>query len=145
MKKVFLTLFAAALLSSVQIVSAQNIAVVDVPVVVAKSAQVQSLKKEQKNKIKDLDKWLKTAKADVEKQQTKEDREKMLKKYNAELAKKRAAIAKEYATKLTAIDKNITETISAKAKEMGYDMVVSKAMVISGGDDITAEIQKAVK
>ena len=130
MKKVFLTLFAAALLSSVQIVSAQNIAVVDVPVVVAKSAQVQSLKKEQKNKIKDLDKWLKTAKADVEKQQTKEDREKMLKKYNAELAKKRAAIAKEYATKLTAIDKNITETISAKAKEMGYDMVVSKAMVI---------------
>ena len=145
MKKTLLTLTLAALLSGFSVASAQNIAVVDVSAVVAKSAQVQSLKKEQKSKVQELDKWLKNAQADVNKQQTQEGKEKLLKKYNAEFAKKRQAIAKEYQTKLQAIDKSITETISTKSKAMGYDMVISKSMVISGGDDITAEIQKIVK
>ena len=71
----------------------QKIAVVDVPAVVAKSAQVQALKKEQQAKIQDLEKWLKTA----------------------------------------------------QAKAKGYNMVISKDVVIYGGDDITADVQKAVK
>ena len=144
-KLLLLSLSAMVLLSSISMAAAQNIAVVDVQAIVNKSAQVQSLKKEQQAKISDLEKWLKTAQEDVAKQQSKEGKEKLLKKYNSEFAKKKEVIAKDYKTKLSAVDKSITDTITTKARAMGYDMVISKSMVIMGGDDITAEIQKVVK
>ena len=43
------------------------------------------------------------------------------------------------------IDKNITETINSNAKANGYDLVLAKGAVLSGGTDITAEISKVVK
>ena len=143
-KTLSLTLMSLLLGSSIAIAE-QNIAVVDVQAVVAKSAQVQALKKEQQTKMQDLEKWLKTAKADVDKQQTKEGKEKLLKKYNSEFAKKKEAIAKDYAARLKAIDKSITDTISTTARAKGYNMVISKGVVVFGGDDITADVQKVVK
>ena len=122
-----------------------KIAVVDVQAVVSKSAQVQTLKKEQQAKMQDLEKWLKTAQADVEKQQTKEGKEKLLKKYNTEFTKKKEAIAKDYTTRLQVVDKSITETIATQARLKGYNMVIAKGVVVYGGDDITADVQKAVK
>ncbi len=145
MKKTLLLVLTTLILSSGISMAAQNIAVVDVTAVVAKSAQVQNLKKEQQTKMQDLEKWLKNAQADVQKQQTKEGKEKLLKKYNADFAKKKEAIVKDYAAKLKAVDKSITETISATAKAKGYNMVISKSVVVFGGDDITADVQKVVK
>ena len=95
--------------------------------------------------MQDLEKWLKTAQADVEKQQTKEGKEKLLKKYNTEFAKKKETITKDYAVKLKAIDKSITDTIAAQAQAKGYNMVISKGVVVYGGDDITADVAKVVK
>lgn len=148
MKKRILSTFVLAamtfgMVSAVQ--AEQRIAVVDVQAVVAKSAQVQALKKEQQAKMQDLEKWLKTVRADVEKQQTKEGKEKLVKKYDADFAKKKAEIAKNYQTKLQAIDKSITETIAAQAKAKGYTMVITKGVVVYGGEDITTDIQKVVK
>ena len=145
MKKTLSLVLTALILGSGIAMAEQRIAVVDVPAVVAKSAQVQALKKEQQGKMQELEKWLKTAQADVEKQQTKEGKEKLLKKYNAEFAKKKEAIAKDYQTKLQAVDKSITETISATARAKGYTIVISKGVVVFGGDDITTEVQKVVK
>ena len=145
MKKVLSLSLMALILSSGIAMAEQNIAVVDVSAVVAKSAQVQALKKEQQTKMQDLEKWLKTAQADVQKQQSKEGKEKLLKKYNADFAKKKEAIAKDYAAKLKAVDKSITETISTTARAKGYNMVISKGVVVFGGDDITADVQKVVK
>ena len=144
MKKTLLLALTLLFVTGV-VMAEQKIAVVDIPAVITKSAQVQTLKKEHQTKIQDLEKWLKTVQADVEKQQTKESKEKLLKKYNAEFTKKKESIAKTYQTKLKAIDKNITETISTTAKAKGYDIVISKNVVIYGGDDITTEIQKLVK
>ena len=95
--------------------------------------------------MQDLEKWLKTAQADVEKQKTQDGKDKLLKKYNAEFAKKKEALAKDYASRLQAVDKSITETISTTAKTKGYNMVISKGVVVYGGDDITADVQKVVK
>ena len=145
MKKVLSLTLMALILGSGIATAEQKIAVVDVQAVVSKSAQVQALKKEQQAKMQDLEKWLKTAQTDVEKQQTKEGKEKLLKKYNAEFAKKKEAIAKDYAARLQAVDKSITETISTTAKAKGYNMVISKGVVVFGGDDITADVQKSVK
>ena len=147
MKRKVLSLMIAAgmAVSMSSVMALGKVAVVDVQAVVSKSAQVQALKKEQQAKMQELDKWLKSARADVEKQQTKEGKEKLLNKYNADFAKKKEAIAKNYQTKLQAIDKSITDTISAQARAKGYDMVISKGVVIYGGDDITADVQKVVK
>jgi len=123
----------------------QKIAVVDVNQVVLKSGQVQALKKEQATKTAELQKWLQGVKADIEKQQTLEGKEKLAKKYDAEFVKKKEAIAKNYQTKLQAIDKSITATIQNTAKTQGYDIVLAKSLVLYGGEDITAAIAKAVK
>lgn len=145
MKKTLSLTLMALILGSGIAFAEQRVAVVDVQAVVAKSAQVQALKKEQQGKMQDLEKWLKTAQADVEKQKTQEGKEKLLKKYNADFAKKKETIAKDYASRLQAVDKSITETISATAKAKGYSMVISKSVVVFGGDDITADVQKTVK
>lgn len=113
--------------------------------VVAQSQQVKALKQEQTKKMQDLEKWLTTVKTDVEKQQTQEGKEKLLKKYNAEFAKKKEAIAKDYQARLQTIDKSISDTIAQQAKAKGYDIVISKGMVLYGGDDITADVTKVVK
>ena len=145
MKKTLSFVLTLLLLGTGAAMAEQKIAVVDIPAVVAKSAQVQALKKEQQAKMQDLEKWLKIVQADVEKQQTQEGKEKLLKKYNAEFAKKKETLAKNYQSQLQAIDKSITETVSATAKAKGYDIVISKNVVVYGGDDITAELQKLVK
>ena len=122
-----------------------GVAIVDVSKIVAGSKQVKALKDEQTKKNAELNKWLETARADVAKQQTEAGKEKLLKKYEADLAKKREANAKEYAKKLADIDKSISDTIAAQAKAKGYDVVLSKSVVLYGGYDLTAEIAKAVK
>ena len=146
MKRTILAIAIVLGLASINTAFAESkIAVVDVQTVVAKSAQVQALKKEQQTKIQDLEKWLKTAQTDVEKQKTQEGKEKLLKKYNTEFAKKKEAIAEDYQARLQAVDKSITETISATARAKGYNMVISKGVVVFGGDDITADVAKVVK
>lgn len=122
-----------------------KVAVVDVPKIVSESKQVKDLKAEQAKKTEELNKWLETVRADVAKQQTEAGKEKLLKKYEADLAKKREANAKDYAQKLTAIDKSISSTIEAQAKEGGYDLVLTKSTVLYGGDDITEAVAKAIK
>lgn len=126
-------------------VAETNVAVVDVQAVVAKSAQVQALKKEQSQKVEELQKWLKVVRADIEKQKTEEGKAKLVKKYDAEYVKKQEAIRKNYAEKLQAIDKSINATIAEQAKAKGYTMIISKGVVIYGGDDITADVIKVVK
>lgn len=145
MKKILSLILTSLVVGTGIAMAEQKIAVVDVPAIVAKSAQVQALKKEQQTKIQNLEKWLKTAQADVEKQKTPEGKEKLLRQYNAEFAKKKEALASDYQTRLRAIDKNITDTISATAKAKGYNMVISKGVVLYGGVDITADVQKVVK
>ena len=122
-----------------------KVAVVDVNAVVSKSAQVQALRKEQQAKLQELQKWLETVRADVQKQSTKEGKEKLLKKYDAEFVKKQEVIRKDYTNKLQAIDKSISATIAAEAKAKNYNLVLSKGVVLYGGEDITASISKIVK
>lgn len=145
MKKVLSLTLMALILGSGLTMAEQKIAVVDVQAVVAKSAQVQALKKEQQAKFQDLEKWLNTAQADVEKQKTQDGKDKLLKKYNSEFAKKKEVIAKDYASRLQDVDKSITDTIATQARLKGYNMVISKGVVVYGGDDITADVQKVVK
>ena len=160
MKKQFIALFAALMiglsfsnpsnafsLTNEQTTVPANfkIAVVEVQAVVAQSSEVKALKQEQEQKLQELKKWLDTVRADVAKQQTKEGKEKLIKKYDADFAKKQEAVRKEYAKKLQAIDKQISTVIAQEAENQGYNMVFAKGIVLYGGTDITPSIIKRVK
>ena len=122
-----------------------KVAVVDVQKVVANSSQVKALKDEQKKKGQELAKFIETAKNNITKEKDEKKKKALEEKYNKEFQSKREAIAKNYETKLLAIDKNISTVIDENAKANGYNLVLAKGVVLSGGTDITAEITKAVK
>ena len=123
----------------------KKVAVVDVQKIVNKSAQVQALKKEQQAKQKEMAQFIKKAGEDIKKQPDEKQRKALAKKYDADLKAKREANAKTYKTKLETADKNITNTIIQQAKIQGYDLVLTKGVVLYGGDDITESILKVVK
>ncbi len=122
-----------------------KVALVDVQYLVAKSSDVKKLREDQEKKVAQLQKWLAKVKAEVEKQKTEKAKEKLIKKYNDEFAEKQAELKEEYAEKLQVIDEEMTEIIEDKANELGYDIVVSKGVVLTGGEDITSEIAAEVK
>ena len=122
-----------------------KIAVVDVQKVVASSKQVKTLKDEQYKKATELEKWLEVVKNDISKQSSEENKKKLIKKYDLELAKKREVISKDYNKKLNEIDLSVSQTIVNYAKSKGYDIVLAKNTVLFGGIDITNEILKVVK
>ena len=122
-----------------------NIAVIDINKVLSQSSQVMALKKEQKRKTEELQKWVTTAKADIDKQQTKEGKEKLIKKYDSEYTKRQQTMQKEYTSQLQKIDTDISAVIAKEAKSKGYDIVLSKSVVLYGGTDLTGSIAKLIK
>ncbi len=122
-----------------------NVAIVDVPQVVSASKQVQSLKKEQQLKAEEIIKFIEKARKDVADITDANKKKAAEEKYTKELQQKREKIESDYAVKLKQIDASISQQIEAQAKANGYDMVLSKGIVLYGGTDITADVIKVVK
>lgn len=141
------SLLAAGCLSFNSAVIAKDftVAVVDVPQVVTSSAQVQALKKEQQAKAEELVKFIENARKDVASITDSSKKKAAEEKYSKELQTKKEKIELEYASKLKAIDASISKQIETQAKAQGYDVVLSKGVVLYGGKDITSEIVKVVK
>lgn len=122
-----------------------KVAVVDVPKVVNSSSQVAALKKEQQAKAQEIVKFVEKARKDVAATTDANKKKALEDKYNKELSKKKADMDKNYATKLSAIDTNISNKINEQAKAGNYNIVLAKGVVLYGGEDITDTIIKAVK
>lgn len=122
-----------------------SVAVIDVPVVVNASAQVQKLKKEQQAKAKEIVQFIEKARKDVASISDAKKKQAAEEKYNKELQAKKEKMDTEYAAKLKAIDESISAQIAAKAKADGYNVVLSKGIVLYGGKDITSEVAKIIK
>lgn len=122
-----------------------SVAIVDVPQVVNASAQVQALKKDQQAKAEEIVKFVEKARKDVASITDANKKKAAEEKYNKELMAKKEKMDQEYAAKLKALDTSISQQINEKAKADGYDLVLSKGIVLFGGNDITSEIIKVVK
>lgn len=123
----------------------QKIAIVDTQKILTSSTQLKNLKSNSETKNKELIELIKKAQAEINKQTDAKQKKVIAEKYEKQIVAKRNANAKEYTTKLKAIDDNITLQISTKAKELGYTMVLPKSAVIYGGDDITEAVLKVIK
>jgi len=122
-----------------------RVAVVDIQEVVASSAQVKALKKEQQAKADELVKFVENARKDVSAQTDEKKKKDLEAKYSKELQAKRDKIEKDYVTKLQSIDNSISKTVKDQAKAGNYNLVLAKGVVLSGGEDITAAVIKVVK
>ena len=138
-------LFAGLSLTNSAMADSFNVAIVDVPQVVSASKQVQALKKDQQQKAEELVKFIEKARKDVASITDANKKKAAEEKYTKELQTKREKIESDYAAKLRAIDTSISQQIEIEAKAQGYDMVLSKGIVLFGGKDITADIIKVVK
>ena len=123
----------------------KNIAVVDVNKVVGQSKRVQDLKNEQETKVRELNMWLAGVKVDVDSRKSDKEKQTLVAEYNKQVAQRQNEIRDNYTQKLKDIENEITELISKTAQEKGYDMVLSKYVVLFGGDDITEEIMATVQ
>ena len=122
-----------------------GVAIVDVPQVVAASSEVQKLKKEQQTKAEEIVKFIEKARKDVASITDADKKKAAEEKYTKELQDKKTKMDAEYATKLKAIDASISKKIEEQAILKGYDVVLSKGIVLYGGKDITNEVINAVK
>lgn len=123
----------------------QKIAMIDVDRVVSKSSAVKKLKAEHDKKNKELERWLKNVKKQIDKPDSKEVKEKLIKRYDSEFAQKKAEITKDFQEKLQIVNNDVSSQIIKISKENNYDIVLSKAVVVCGCDDITALIEKNIK
>lgn len=122
-----------------------NVAIVDVPKLVEASPKMNALKKERKNKIDELAKFVETARTNLSKETNDAKRKSMEENYNKEINAKKDEIDKDYVKKLQTVDKEVTAIIKAKAKAAKYDLVLTKNSVLDGGTDITSQIIKELK
>lgn len=139
-----LAILGALTLNTVQAAEV-SVAVVDVPQIVNASAQVQALKKEQQAKADEIVKFIEKARKDVASISDTNKKKAAEEKYTKELQAKKEKMDKDYTEKLKSIDASISQQIEAHAKAQGYDIVLSKGIVLFGGKDITTEIIKVVK
>lgn len=121
-----------------------NVAVIDVPQVVENSAKIKKLKQEQQAKVDELIKYIEKARKDVALQADEKKKKDLEEKFQKELVSKKEKIDKEYLKKLADIDENISKTVENYAKSNSYDLILSKGMVLYGGEDITSAIVKVV-
>lgn len=126
-------------------VFATEVAAVDVQKVVDASPKVQTLKKEQQAKDKELVTFIEKARKEIAKENDSQKKQELSVKYNKQLNEKREKIAKEYMAKQQKIQDEISKIIADQAKAKGYDIVVSKGVVLYTSKDITDDVIKAVK
>ncbi len=122
-----------------------KVAVVDVPTILSKSSEMQSLKISQEKQMEELNTLISKAQNEIVNET---DRNKAMQKeasYRKEIEIKKKSMEDDYNNKIGKITTKIRSLISNEAKKTNYNLVLPTGMVISGGEDITDEIVKKLK
>lgn len=122
-----------------------KVAVIDVNEVMSNSNEIQELKRAQDKDMEELNTLISKAQNDL---LNEHDKTKLIQKesaYRQEIETKKKNMDKEYSSKLVKINEHIKSVISKEAKKSNYNLVLPTGMVISGGEDITANVIKQIK
>lgn len=122
-----------------------RVAVVDVQALIQKSSQVNTLKANQDKKLEEMKATVDKARQDISKETDPVKIAQLEEKYRNDINNQKLNLDNEYNLKLKEIDANIKSIVIQKAKEMKYNLVLPKNIVLFGGDDITSEVAKQVK
>ena len=122
-----------------------KIAYVDVNKLISGSNIITNAQKTRENQTKEMLKWYDKASADIQKQQTPDGRQALVKKYEAQLTQKKTAIKDAYSKEIKKADTQMENAISQKAKELGYSLVFRKESLLFGGNDITSQVLPLIK
>ena len=126
-------------------VTPSNIAYVNVAKLLSSSKTLKAAEQTRTKQTQDMLKWYDSANAEIMKQQDKEARKALIKKYEAQLTQKKKSIKDAYSKKVLEVDKQLDAEITKQAKAMGYNLVLRKDSVLFGGVDITDKILPTVK
>ncbi len=125
--------------------AAQKVAYVNVAKLLSSSKALKAAEDAKTKQTKEMLNWYDTASQDIQKQSTPELKQQAIKKYEAQLTQKKKNIKDAYAKKVNEVDAQLSNIISQKAKEMGYDIVFRSDAVLYGGNDITSSVVPLVK
>lgn len=122
-----------------------KIATVDITELLVNSESVKVLKSTHDEQVGEIEKTLEKARQEISKETDPAKIAQLEEKYRNEVNNKKLKMDKTYNDKLMAIDKGIKIQVAQKAKEMNYDVVLPKNLVLYGGEDITAQLAKTIK
>lgn len=122
-----------------------KVAVVDVPVILEKSPEIQSLKISQDKKMEELNTLISKAQNEIVNETDRNKAIQMEATYRKEIEAKKRAMDEDYNNNIVKITSKIKSLISNEAKKTNYNLVLPTGMVITGGEDITEDIVKKLK
>lgn len=117
-----------------------KIATVDVQRIVSQARPVAELRQDVQTQMGNLQKWIEEANAEIEGQESQEQKDALTKQRQAELSQKQQVIQNEYVEKLQKLDADLTALIEKTAKEEGFNITLVKGSVATGGTDITDKV-----
>ena len=122
-----------------------KIAVVDLQKILSNSTKVQQLKADQEKKVTEIQNTLQKAQTEISNEKDPKKIAELEEKYRNEINNKKLALDEEYNKKLSQIDTEVRATVTEKAKNLNYNLVLPKNIVFYGGEDITDVIAKDIK
>ena len=122
-----------------------KIATVDLSELIANSHSVQILKDTHENQLDEIENMLEQARKEISAESDPSKIAQLEEKYRKDVSSKKLQMDKSYNDKLLEIDKNIKNQVALKAKELNYNIVLPKNLVLFGGEDITSIIAKDIK
>lgn len=122
-----------------------NLGVVNVSVILAKSSKLKTVQLGNEKKLKELALWVENVNDELEDENDKTQRSKLVEQYKKLTHEKEMLIKQEYSNKLEEVNTEITNLIGKVAKRLGYDVVFANTALVIGGIDITEEVLKEMK
>lgn len=122
-----------------------KVAVVDVPTILSKSPEIQSLKVSQDKQMEELNTLISKAQNEIVNESDRNKAVQMEATYRKQIETKKKSMDEDYNNKIVKITSKIRSLISSEAKKTNYNLVLPTGMVISGGEDITDNIVKKLK
>jgi len=126
-------------------IASSKVAYIDVNKLTASSKTIKQALAQREKQTKEMLKWYDSASLEIQKQDSKEKKDALVKKYEAQLTQKKKSIKDAYAKEINKADAQMEQVISQKAKELGYNLVFRRDALIFGGDDITSQVLPSVK